>query len=167
MNAGTTNSITYSFDINSHNPSEAITINLWSMIKKSITFCDFEFYNLGFTNDSNFWGHYITKWSGHCKTWNVLCFHPNSIRSHLLSILIKIWCNSASVYDNSLSFDWILTFMILRKWMCSPFFSNSTKNYCPWVSKIWTVDFILMNVSHASCCTWEFYVNIRIFHFSV
>lgn len=34
IKAGTTSYITCSFDMNSHNPSEAITINLWSKIKQ-------------------------------------------------------------------------------------------------------------------------------------
>lgn len=133
--------------MNSHNPSEAITMNLCSELIKLFTFFYLKFYDLRLANYTNFWGHHITEWTSHCKSWNVLCLHPYSIRTHLLPIFIKIWCNSSSINDDSLSLNRILSFMVLGKRLCSPFFAIPTEDNSPWITQIWAINFILMNVS--------------------
>ncbi len=146
-NAGTTRFITSSLEMNSHNPSEAITINLCSNFNQSITFLNLEFHNLRLTYNADFRGHHIPKRSRHRQAGNVLSFHPHSVRAHLLAILIIIRLDSSSIYDNPLSFDWILAFVIFRKWLRCPPFSIPTENHSSRISQIGTVYFILANVS--------------------
>lgn len=90
-------------------------MNLFSIFIMEITFLYLELHNLRLADHPNSGGHDIPKGSGHSQTWNVLMFHPNTIRTHLFTILVVIWSYPASVYDDSLRFHRILPFMITRQ----------------------------------------------------
>ena len=132
--AGTTRFITSSFSMNYHSPSDAITINLWSKFKTNITFLYLKLQYFRLTDYSHSRSHPITKRSRHCQTWNILVFHPHTVRAHLFSIFIVIRSDSSSVHDDSLRFHWILAFVVSWKRLGCPFFVNSAVNDSPWVT---------------------------------
>lgn len=71
-----------------------------------------------FCCDTNSGRNFITKWSRHCETWNILSFEPDSKRSNRIIIGISEWVNPTSEFMDSCSFICLARFLISWNGLC-------------------------------------------------
>lgn len=109
---GTTISRTWSSLMNYHRPSEAITINLFSILIILYTFCYLMMKYFRLIDNAHCRSNIISKWSSHSKSRNILLFHPYSKWTHLLSIFISVWENSSTIHLYSHCLSLVFSFMI-------------------------------------------------------
>lgn len=135
---------------NSQTPSLARTINLSSGHKSSSSISRINKSQLvrmineltWFCSHSNSWSNFISKWSCHGQSWNIIILKPHSEWTNWIFIWVSKWIYSSTIFYDPSSFIRLTWFLVSWNGLSNQLSTNISllflDNNTSWVSDIST-----------------------------